>query len=198
MRNKLNDRAVDAFAENNLLPHEVTPQVREGAATKHRKRVADQLARVRKARRDESVEQSAPAGAILSAIAGRTVFTEQDCRGTELVLALRKHALQPARADARGRGVCCTVSWATWCVCVDCIGHSGSLPIEPTIFAVDWRRCGFEDDSTIALPQDIVRKPCLRNGAGVFLLLFSARPRQRARLQVESVSCGLGRSTGNT
>ena len=71
---KLDDKAVDAFAENSLLPHEVTPQVQANAAIKLKQRVTDQQARVRKAQRDKAAEQGLSAGAILLAIARKPTF----------------------------------------------------------------------------------------------------------------------------
>jgi hypothetical protein len=93
LRKKLDDKVIDAFTENSLLPREVTPQVRAGAAAKFRQRVTDQQARVRKAQRDKAAEQGLSAGAILRAIARKPTFVEQACRSKELAAALGKHGL---------------------------------------------------------------------------------------------------------
>ncbi len=94
MSKKLDDKAIDAFAENSLLPREVTPQVRASAATKFRQRVADQQARVRKAQCDKAAEQGLSTGAILLAIARKPTFVEQACRSKELAAALGKHGFK--------------------------------------------------------------------------------------------------------
>jgi hypothetical protein len=95
---KLDDKAIDAFAENSLLPREVTPQVRASAATKFRQRVADQQARARKAQRDKAAEQGLSAGAILLAIARKPTFVGK--------LAGARSWLLPLASMASGKRRC--------------------------------------------------------------------------------------------
>ncbi|CAK0809178.1 unnamed protein product [Prorocentrum cordatum] len=100
LKNKHNTKRCIAYSENVLLPQEVTHAVCEDAAAKHKKQLADQLARSRKTERARLAALGAPTAKLLEAIRGKPVFVDIPCRSPG---GGRTHRASPEiSADARG------------------------------------------------------------------------------------------------
>ncbi|CAK0800330.1 unnamed protein product [Prorocentrum cordatum] len=97
LKNKQNTKRCIAYSENVLLPQEVAHAVCEDAAAKHKKQLADQLARSRKTERARLAALGTPTAKLLEAIRGKAVFVDIPCRSPEVAAALIAHRLQSAR-----------------------------------------------------------------------------------------------------
>ena len=97
LKNKQDAKRCIACSENVLLPHEVTHAVREGAAARHKKQLADQLARSRKTERVRLAALGTPAAKLLEAIKGKPVFVDIPSRSPEVAAALITHRLKSVR-----------------------------------------------------------------------------------------------------
>ncbi|CAK0824599.1 unnamed protein product [Prorocentrum cordatum] len=97
LKNKQKTKRCIAYSENVLLPQEVTHAVCEDAAAKHKKQLADQLARSRKTERARLAALGAPTAKLLEAIRGKPVFVDIPCRSPLVAAALIAHRLKSVR-----------------------------------------------------------------------------------------------------
>ena len=97
LKNKRDTKQHIAYSENVLLPQEVTHAVCEGAATKHKKQLSDQLARSRKTERVRLATLGTPTAKFLEAIKGKPVFVDFPNRSPEVAAALITHRLKSVR-----------------------------------------------------------------------------------------------------